>query len=429
MCLEASGHEVVSYATIDEALAEVARRSFDMIFLDLRLGTQNGLDFIPQLRSQNPWTRIVIITAYASVESAVEAMKRGASDYLAKPFEVSQVRYVTEKVAEKRKLERRIAALQTALDEMDPESDFPTADPAMAAVIDLARRVAPSQANLVISGEMGTGKARLAHAIHIWSDRAQEPFAAVSCRADPGNALEGELFGAAGEGSESKPTGKVEFCDGGTLLLDEIGDLPLRLQPSVLRLLKEREFERQDDNTRRRTNVRIIATTSTDLQEAVDKGTFRTDLLLALNVVQIDVPALRNRPQDIPLLAERYAVFFGRQNHRPISGFSAQAMHVLTHYQWPGNVRELKNVVERATLLCQSHLIGIEHLPPNMLNSPSTITVGDFVPLAVVEELHVRQVVASAKSMRQAATILGIDSGTVSRRLKRYESNDERPPE
>jgi NtrC-family two-component system response regulator AlgB len=283
----------------------------------------------------------------------------------------------------------------------------------MVASLELARRVAQSQANLLISGEIGTGRGRLAQAIHIWSDRAAQPLAMVTCRSDPGDALEAELFGL---------TGKVEFCDAGTLVLEEINELPMRLQPRILRLLKDREFERQDETTRRKINLRMIATTSADLQQAVDKGLFRADLLLSLNVVQIDIPALRHRPLDLPLLAERYLAFFARQNHRSILGFTPEATHVMSRHRWPGNTRELRNLIERAVLLCRGEYIGVEHLPPNLLNTASNVAIGDLIPLAIVEELHVRRVVAAARSMRQAASILGIDAGTVVRRMKRYET-------
>jgi two-component system, NtrC family, response regulator AlgB len=419
MCLELEGHQVAAAGTIEDALEETARQAFDLIFLDLRLGLQNGLDFIPQLLKENPWTRIIVITAYASVETAVEAMKRGASDYLPKPFEAAQVVHVTQKVAERRQLERRVEALQTAMGAMDAEADLTSSDPVMMGALDLARRVAGSSANLIISGRTGSGKSRIARAIHIWSDRAGQPFASVICRTDGVDALEAELFG--------NPNGVVEFCDAGTLVLEEISELPMRLQPRVLRLLKDQEFERQDETTRRKINLRVIATTSVDLQQAVDKGLFRADLLLALNVVQIEIPALRNRPVDLPLLAERYLAFFSRQNHREILGFSPEAMHVITRHHWPGDSAELKNLVERAVLLCTGQYITVEHLPPNLLNVASNVQIGDLVPLSVVEELHVRRVVGSARSLRQAAVILGIDAGTVVRRMKRYGATDDQP--
>jgi two-component system, NtrC family, response regulator AlgB len=417
MCLEAEGHTAIAVGTIEDALDAVAQQAFDLIFLDLRLGMQNGLDFLPQLLAANPWTRIIVITAYASVETAVEAMKRGASDYLPKPFEAAQVLHVTRTVAERRQLERKVEALQAALGQFDPEADFSAADPAMVTAIELARRVARSQANLAITGETGTGKGRLAHAIHIWSDRAEHPMAIVTCRSDSPESMAKELFE------------KAEWCGGGTLILEEINELPMPLQPRVVRLLKDREFERGDETTRRPIDVRIIATSSVDLPQAVQNGTFRSDLLLALNVIQIELPALRNRPADIPLLLDRYIAYFGKQNRKLIAGITPQAMHVLTTHRWPGNVRELRNVIERATLLCNADTIAIEHLPPNLVNGdPSRIAIGDLVPLDTIEELHIRKVVAAARSLRQAATILQIDSGTLVRRMKRYESANARSP-
>jgi NtrC-family two-component system response regulator AlgB len=413
MCLEAEGHTAVAVGTIEDALDAVAQQAFDLIFLDLRLGMQNGLDFMPQLLAANPWTRIIVITAYASVETAVEAMKRGASDYLPKPFEAAQVLHVTRTVAERRQLERKVEALQAALGQFDPEADFSAADPAMVTAIELARRVARSQANLAITGETGTGKGRLAHAMHIWSDRADHPIAVVTCRADSPESLATELFE------------KAEWCGGGTLILEEINELPIAVQPRVVRLLKDREFERGDETTRRPIDVRVIATSSVDLMQAVQSGTFRSDLFLALNVVQIELPALRNRPADIPLLLDRYIAYFGKQNRKLIAGTTPQALHVLTTHTWPGNVRELRNVIERAVLLCNTDMIGVEHLPPNLVNGdPSRITLGDLVPLDTIEELHIRKVVAAARSLRQAATILQIDSGTLVRRMKRYEGSD-----
>jgi NtrC-family two-component system response regulator AlgB len=421
VCLRLEGHRLTAVGTIDEALAATARQGFDLIFLDIRLGLDNGLDFMPQFLRENPWTRIVVITAFGSMETALRAMRLGASDYLPKPFSPAQVLHVTQKVAERRQLERRVQALQAQMGETDANLDFPAVDAAMVGAVELARRVAMSQANLLISGEIGSGKARLGQAIHLWSDRAAEPFAVVTCRSDQGDALETELFGPSPDGA----TGKLEFCERGTLLLEQVSEIPLALQPRLLRVLRDREFERRDETTRRKTNVRIIATTSVDLQPLVEAGSFRGDLLLGMNVVQIDLPPLRERPVELPMLAERYLTFFSRKNHRDIAGFAPEAMYALRQHRWPGNVRELRNVIERAVFLCDEKLIGVQHLPPNLLNANSNVQIGDLIPLARVEELHVRRVVESARSLRQAAAILGIDAGTVVRRMKRYETGDQ----
>jgi NtrC-family two-component system response regulator AlgB len=429
MCLEADGHTVVSHGNIHEAMEEVARRVFDLVFLDLRLGMDNGLDFLPRLRAESPWAKVIVITAYASIETAVEAMKRGATDYLPKPFEPAQVLLLTQKVAEQRQLERKVEALQSALGSMDAEADLPTNTPAMREAIDLARQVANSKAPVLIVGEAGTGKGRLARAVHAWSPRSAAPFATVSCQLAV-DALEAELFGLSpghvpvGDGDYS---GRIAFCDGGSLLLDEIGQAPPRVQAKLLQLVRNKEYERLEEMLPRAVDVRVIATSSADLQESADAGHFRADLLLSLDVVQIRVPALRHRPDDIPMLAERYAAFFSRENHRSIVGLTTDAQYTLARYNWPGNVRELRNVIERAVLLCQAETIGVKDLPPNLLNSSPSYGIGDLVPLDTIDRMHIEQVVASTRSLRRAASILGIDSGTLCRRLKRYTSSNDEP--
>jgi NtrC-family two-component system response regulator AlgB len=428
MCLEADGHRVITAGNIEDALEEIGRHVFDLVFLDIRLGMDNGLDFLPRLKSENPWAKVIVITAYASIESAVEAMKRGATDYLPKPFEPAQVQLVTKKMAELRRMERKIETLQVALGALDAEADLPTDSPMMQQAIEMARQVASTQAPILIRGEPGTGKGRLARAIHAWSPRAAGPFAAVSCQL-PDDALEVELFGISPSTHHTvaeKP-GAAAFCDGGTLLLEEVGQAPARLQSKLQRLLHDKEYERMDESRARPVDVRIVATTSADLQPFVRDGRFRSDLLLVLNVVEIYVPPLRNRIEDIPMLAERYLAFFAKEHHRTVSGFSTDASFAMQKYRWPGNVRELRNVVERATLLCRGGQIGIEHLPPNLLNSHSGYAVGDLIDLETIERSHVLQVVAATRSLRRAASILGVDSSTLCRWMKRYGASDDQP--
>jgi NtrC-family two-component system response regulator AlgB len=422
LCLEADGHHVVAHGNIHDAMAEASWQVFDLIYLDL-LGMDNGLDFIPRLLAESAWAKVIVITAYSSVDKAVEAMKRGASDYLAKPFTPAQVRLVTQKVAERRLLERKVEAMQAALGGIDPEADLPTTSPAMARTIELARQVASSSATVLIRGELGTGKGRLARAIHAWSNRSGMPLGSVLCQAASAEYLDASLFGVSAREPRDADSarGWVRFCDGGTLLLDEVGELPPSLQPKLLRLLRDREYERHDDFKALPANVRVLATTSTDLQSAVNRGRLRADLLLALEVVRIDVPPLRQRPEDVRLLAARYLAWFGRENHRTVQGFSEAALELLDKHSWPGNVRELRNVIERAVLLCRSDLIGVEHLPLNLSNAPSPYAVGDMVALEAIENLHIRKVVASTKSIATAASILGIHPGTILRRLRRDE--------
>jgi len=441
MCLEADGHQVSSAGTIEAAFQETVRQAFDLIFLDVRLGTSNGLDYLPRLLSENPWARVVVITAYASIETAIQAMKLGATDYLPKPFEQSELQLVTNKVAQRRQLERNIAALQKTLGTMDPEVDFPTASPLLSESLEIARRIADSNVAVLIRGEVGTGKGRLARAIHAWSRRSQNPFTSVSMQGLTDVEAEVELFGAGAD--ESGPVGAVAFCHGGTLLVEEVSQVPLRLQTRVLSLLRDQQFESQNEVLSRPSDVRIIATTTFDLQPVADRGLFRADLLMALRVIQIDLPALRDRREDIPMLAERYVAHFGREHHRPVTGFTRDAEYVLQSHSWPGNTRELRNVVERAVLECTTETIGLECLPPNLISganraSPTGETlkggyaIGDLVALNVIEEAHVRKVIDSVRTLRQAASILGINASTLYRKLRmqppvRDDDHDDKP--
>jgi len=431
MCLETDGHKVVAVGTIEAALEETARHAFDLIFLDVRLGTQNGLDYIKALLKENPWARIVVITAYASIETAVEAMKRGATDYLAKPFEPTQLTLLTRKVAERRRLERKVDALQKTLGSMDPESDFPTSSPIWRESIEFSQKIATATAPVLIRGEAGTGRGRLARAIHEWSWRCQGPFASISFDGRSIDTLEEEMFGA-GPDTGGK-VGAIAFCQGGTLFLDEIGELPMRLQPRLLSVLRDKEFEKQDEFIRRPSDVRIIASTSIDLKRAVETGRFREDLVMALSVATIDIPALRERPEDILLLADRYLAYFNREHHRPIKGFTRDAAFVFRTHAWPGNGRELRNVVERAVLVCNDEMIGLDHLPTNLMNIATKgrdsilggYQIGDLVPLEVIEAAHIQQVLASAKTIRRAAAVLGVNASALCRRLKRMKREAE----
>jgi NtrC-family two-component system response regulator AlgB len=331
-------------------------------------------------------------------------------------------------VAERRQMEMKIESLQAAMGALDAEADLPTNTPEMLQTIELARQIAPSKSAVLIRGEAGTGKGRMARAIHAWSNRSAAPFATVSCQLGV-DELEAELFGMSPATSPigSEKPGRVVLCDGGTLFLDEIGKAPLHLQSKIFRLLRDHEYERVDEMRPKQADVRIIASSSADLRKAVIDGMFREDLLMTLGAMEIVIPPLRSRPNDIPLLAERYLAFFCRENHRVIAGFSTDASYAMSKYSWPGNGHELRNVVERAVLLCKGERIGIEHLPPNLLNSAPAYSVGDLVPLETIERSHVMQVVASTRSLRRAASILGVDSSTLCRWMKRYGATDDQP--
>jgi two-component system, NtrC family, response regulator AlgB len=423
VCLETDGHRVIAVSNFQDALAEASRRSFELAFVDLRLGTDDGLDLIPPLMAATPWLKIIVITAYASIDTAVEAMRRGATDYIPKPFTPAQVKLAVRKVFEMRTLEQRVAALQEDLGRSNPEVDFSSTSPAMQRAVNLARQVAPSDATLLLRGESGTGKTVLARAIHSWSHRGAKSFSIVSCPSFSSELLESELFGhvkGAFTGAIRDNPGRIAACEGGTLVLDEIGDLPLSLQPKLLRFAQDKEYERVGDYTTRKASVRIIAATNINLEEAVKEGRFREDLFYRLNVIQIEIPPLRERPEDAVMLAEKLLAFYGRSNHRAFLGFTPDALQALKHYGWPGNVRELSNVVERAVILCQAERIGLECLPPTLSPDDSIPNIGDRVPLEKVEEQHIRRILATTKSLQEAADILGIDQATLWRRRKKY---------
>jgi NtrC-family two-component system response regulator AlgB len=333
------------------------------------------------------------------------------------------VKLSVHKVFEMRTLEQRVASLQEDLGRLNPEADFSTTSPAMQRVVQLAHQVAATDATLLLRGESGTGKTVLARAIHRWSPRADKPISIVSCPAFSSELLESELFGhvkGAFTGAVRDNPGRIATCEGGTLLLDEIGDLPANLQPKLLRFLQDKEYERVGDYTTRKADVRIIAATNRDLDQAVKEGWFREDLFYRLNVIQIAIPPLRERPEDIARLAERLLAFFGRARHHTFLGFTQEALQALRQYHWPGNLRELRNVVERGAILCQAERVGTECLPENLLPSDSGARLGDPVSLEKIEEEHIRRVLATTTSLQEAADILGIDQATLWRRRKKY---------
>ena len=423
ICLESEGHQVVAVSNFQDALSEAAQKSFDVAFVDLRLGTADGMDLISPLLSSIPWVKIIIITAYSSIETAVEAMRRGAADYIPKPFTPAQVKMAVNKVAVVRSLEQRLAHLQEELGRSEPEAVFSSRNPVMQKVVHVAQQVASTDATVLLRGESGTGKTVLARQIHYWSNRASKPLGIISCPVLTPELMESELFGhikGAFTGAIRDNPGRIATCDGGTLLLDEISELALTVQPKLLRFLQDREYERMGDNKTRRADVRIISATNVDLEQAIRSGSFREDLLYRLNVIQIEIPPLREHPEDIVPLAELLLAFFGRKYHGHFIGFTEEAVVALKQHPWPGNVRELRNAIERSVILCKSDRIGIEHVPGKISSTIAAPRIGDSVSLAKIEEEHIRRVLAASKSLQEAADTLGIDQATLWRRRKQY---------
>ncbi len=424
-CLEDAGYAVSSARNVSEATTLVQQGVFDLCFLDLRLGDESGLTLIPLLRDLAPWMKIVMVTAYSSIESAVEAIQRGAADYLAKPCTPEQLRLAARKQIEASRMEARLAELEAQLKDPLHGVDLASASPAMRQVLETARSVADTDATVLIQGESGTGKGVIARAIHGWSPRAKRGFVTINCPSLSAELLESELFGhkkGAFTGAVETTLGKVSQANGGTLFLDEIGDFPRTLQPKLLRFAQDREYERVGDPIARQADVRLIAATNQDLSAMVAAGTFREDLLYRLNVIALELPPLRERSEDIVNLAERFLVRFARDYRRPARGFDDDACAALRAYHWPGNVRELRNVVERAVILGRSELLTRRDLSPIIQDAArlGLPRAGDAVSLEGLERAHIAAVIAATPTLDSAAGTLGIDPSTLWRKRKQY---------
>jgi two-component system, NtrC family, response regulator AlgB len=422
-CLEDVGHRVTTASDSAQAEELVQSDVFDLCFLDLRLGETSGLDLLPKLRQYAPWMRVIIVTAHSSIDSALDAIRAGAADYLVKPCSPEQLRMTATKQIRARRLEQRLEALEkedcaTSTTELDSQS------PAMKKVLETLRQVADTDATVLILGDSGTGKGISAKTIHHCSPRAKENFVTVNCPSLSAELLESELFGhkkGAFTGATENKLGRVDQAEGGTLFLDEVGDVPLSLQPKLLRFIQDREYERVGDPITRRANVRIIAATNRDLGEMVKQNTFREDLLYRLNVITIVMPPLRERPEDLALLAERFLLRYAANYRRPARGFTKAALDAIQSYPWPGNIRELQNVIERAVILCSSEQIDMDLLSiSESAERRSRPRIGDALSLEDLERSHIRGVMANASSLDHAAKTLGIDVSTLYRKRKQY---------
>jgi NtrC-family two-component system response regulator AlgB len=424
LTLEALGHSTTEAANSAQALELLGHRLFDLAFLDLRLAREQGLDLLPELLRLAPGLHVVIVTAYATIETAVEAMRRGAFDYLPKPFTPDALRVVLERSAQMRRLTARVDDLEDQVRSVVPEADLETQESVQRQALDLAFKAAPSDAAILIRGESGTGKGVLARAIHARSGRAAGPFVTVHCPSLSGELLENELFGhvrGAFTGAVRDTVGRVAAAAGGTLFLDEIGDLPPALQPKLLRLLQEKRYERVGETQTRAGDVRVLTATNRDLATEAAAGRFRDDLLYRLNVIEVVLPPLRERPRDVLPLTDHLLAFFARSAGRPLTGFTDEARAAVQRYPWPGNVRELRNAIERGVILATGPLIGLADLPVQVGSLPRTgIEVGARVTLEQLEAEHIRRVLAATPTMEEAAEVLGIDPSTVYRKRKRY---------
>jgi two-component system response regulator PilR (NtrC family) len=368
------GYEVVTTGDVESALLHIEADEFDLVVTDIQLPDGSGLDVLGAVQEGSPESVVIMITAYASTETAIAAMKRGAYDYITKPFKVDEIRIVVEKALEKKLLSRENARLRSELRSQNRERSIVGNSGVMQHVFELIHQVAETKANVLISGESGTGKEMVARGIHDGGGRREKPFVAVNCAAIPENLLESELFGhvkGAFTGAVQNKAGLFETADSGTLFLDEVAELTLPLQVKLLRVIQEKTIRRVGGTSDRRIDVRIVAATNRNLQREVAEGRFREDLFYRLNVIEIPLPPLRQRPDDIPLLVAHFIEKYAAEIGRHVTEIDDAAMERITAYPFPGNVRELENVIERAVALSRDSVIRVDSLPPSLLNPAS----------------------------------------------------------
>jgi two-component system, NtrC family, response regulator AlgB len=430
-CLESAGCRAVEASSIASARGAIERGVFDLVFLDLRLGDEDGLDFLPVLLARRPSTEVVVITAFATISTAVDAIQKGARDYLPKPFTPAQIRHIVDRVVKQRALERQVLELRSQLDQATPEIDFSSEAPSMRSLFDMIDRAAAHDVPVLLRGENGTGKSVLARRLHHMSERRERPFVVVNCPTLSEELLASELFGhakGAFTGAVRDQAGRVEAAEGGTLFLDEIAEMPPALQAKLLRFVQDHEFERIGESQTRHADVRIVAATNRDLDAEVKAGRFREDLLYRLNTFELMVPPLRERREDIVPIARRFVSFFGKKTRhgdgspRPAPTLTPEAESALSRYEWPGNVRELRNATERAAILAGGVLIGPEALPERISGGKqNTPFVGGDFKLEDVEREHITRVLNRASTLEEGARILGIDTSTLWRKRKKLD--------
>ena len=424
-CFASSEHVVTATGDVDEAKEFARSGVYDLLLLDLRLEGQSGIDLISDFLRISPWLKIVLITGYGTIESAVKAIQEGAYDFITKPLRPIELRAVAERVAEKRRLEHRIRSLEAQMTRRGPAPMLSSDSPAMRRILSAARSASESDVNVMLTGESGTGKGVLARAIHGWSARAEEAFVVVHCPALSSELLRSELFGhvrGAFTGAVKTESGKIAVAEGGTLFLDEIGDLDLGIQTKLLRFLQDREYERLGDTTTRTANVRVIAATNVDLEAAMRQGNFREDLFYRLNVVNLELPPLRERPEDVEALAEHFLLHHAARYERQLE-FTDEARELLRAHDWPGNARELDNAIERAVVLSKSDVVGAAEFAVAAGKSTPLpgLEAGDLVSLEEMEKRYIRHVLRQTPTIEDASEVLGVSPTTLWRRRRKYD--------
>ncbi len=423
--LKKRGHRVFKASGGRDALDAVRQHDPDLVLTDVRMPDLDGISLLAAVKKEKPETGVVVMTAFGSIQDAVEAVRAGASDYLPKPVDLDHLDLVIEKCLDRRDLERENRVLKEKLDGRGGFSQIISASPAMARVLEQAVSASRSRATVLILGESGTGKEVLARAIHLAGPRRDRPFIAVNLAAIPETLAESELFGhekGAFTGADRARAGRFETAEGGTLFIDEIGDAPQAVQIKMLRVLQERTVERIGSAKPVRVDVRIIAATHRDLESGMREGRFREDLFYRLNVLQIRIPPLRERREEIPLLADHFLRIFSEEESRPSAGMSTEALGWLSGYDFPGNVRELENMIHRAVVTAGDEGIQVEDLDPAASSHPAQ--AGPVTLPGKVEELEMRLIrealAAASGNQSEAARSLGISERHLRYRMKKY---------
>jgi len=409
-----------------EALRILATRDVNLVLLDIRMPGMDGLEVLRRIKELNEQTEVVIVTAVKSLKTAIEAIKLGASDYITKPFDTLEILSLIKRVVERQELLKEVLYLRSEVARDHRFENLIGRNARMQEIYDLVARIGDNNATVLLNGESGTGKEVLARAIHQQSNRSQRPFVAVNCAAIPAELLESELFGherGAFTGAIATKVGKFELATGGTLFLDEIGHMRLDLQAKILRALQEREIERVGGTRTIKIDVRVLAATNRDLKKAIEDGTFREDLYYRLNVVPITLPDLKDRQEDIPLLANHFVQKFAPESNPAVREISKEAMAILMSHTWPGNVRELENVIERAVTLGRGPAVEPRDLPPHLAGgtNPLERALSKEATLEDLEKDYIAMILRRTKGHQiRAASILGIDRRTLYRKIRRF---------
>lgn len=442
--LSEEGHVAFTAQDAEAGLKILRRERIDLVVTDLKLPGMDGLEFLQAVKRTDARIPVVVMTAYGTVETAVEAMKAGASDYVLKPFSLEEMKLIVRKELAVHQLQEENRSLREALGQRYEFKNIVARSPKMQEVLATVERVAPTNSTVLLGGESGVGKDMIARAIHQHSRRASGPFIKINCTAIPENLLESELFGyekGAFTGAVSSKPGKFELADKGTIFLDEIGDVPGSIQAKLLRVLQDREFERLGGTKTLKVDVRVVAATNQDLRAALEQGSFRQDLYYRLNVVPINIPPLRERREDIPYLLDHFIARFARESGKPIRSITPAAQRILMEFHWPGNVRELENIIERAVALSTGDVIDVADIRLDLsptksggtslaASAMSAASAVPFLPpgmtLEHFEDEMIREALRRANGNKsQAARLLGLSRNALRYRLSKMGVSDE----